>query len=144
VQVHRINEQNAAPAGPHYNGPNSSIFDTANETLRNMGVPSWNLGPYPVEPIASVGFVASLLLFGLRGLLFSGLLFGIVKWSQSRGGSGRSGNASGRNRSDNNRPGHRELRSDGHVSGNISASPSNPRSSQGGWPQDGGYRLGRT
>lgn len=141
LQVHRINEQNAG-VGPHYNGPNSSIFDTANERLRNMGVPSWNLGPYPVEPIASVGFVASLLLFGLRGLLFSGLLFGIVKWSQSRGGG--SGNASGRNRSDNIRSGHRELRSDGPSSGNVSASPSNPRSSQGGWPQDGGYRLGRT
>jgi len=54
-----------------------------------MGIPTFNIGPYPVEPIASVGFLLSLIFFGLGGLFFSGLLFFIVKYSQMGLGGGR-------------------------------------------------------
>lgn len=59
-----------------------------NDQLTNVGVPTWNMGSYPVRPIISAGFLLSLLLMGFRGLLFSGALFFIVNYSGSSGSSG--------------------------------------------------------
>ncbi|XP_070544323.1 protein FAM241B-like [Ptychodera flava] len=63
-----------------------SIFDNLNQRLLDAGVPRWNLGSYVVEPIASVGMLLALLFFGLQGLLFAGLIFFVVKWSQQNQG----------------------------------------------------------
>lgn len=120
---------------PQYQGPSTSIFDSLNDRLRNLGIPRWNIGPYTVEPIVSVGFVASLLVFGLRGLLFSGLLFGIAKW-----GSGNTGP-----RRPDNRPGHYAPGQSGQPRPDVQR-PSVPTRSndRNNWPQGGGYRLGRS
>ncbi|ESO08792.1 hypothetical protein HELRODRAFT_152883, partial [Helobdella robusta] len=71
------NDANVVAHGPSY-----SIFDTLNNQLVSVGVPTWNLGPYPVKPIVSVGFILSIAVMGFRGLLFSGLLFFVVNYSQ--------------------------------------------------------------
>ena len=67
-------------------GPDSSIFERLNDTLANLGVPTWNLGPYPVRPIVSAGFLLSVITMGFRGLLFSGVLFFLVNYSRPDGG----------------------------------------------------------
>ena len=59
------------------------MFDSLNERLRSAGVPKWHLGPYPVEPIVSLGFLIALLLLGFKGLILALLLFFVCKWSQS-------------------------------------------------------------
>ncbi|XP_077999470.1 protein FAM241B-like [Glandiceps talaboti] len=66
-----------------------SIFDVLNQKLVDGGFPRWNLGPYVVEPIASVGVLLAGLFFGLQGLFFAGLLFFVVKWSQQNRGQGQ-------------------------------------------------------
>ena len=68
-----------------------SIFDTLNQRLLDAGVPRWNAGPYVIEPIVSLGFLLAGLLLGLKGLLFGGILFFVVKYSQSARGPAASG-----------------------------------------------------
>ena len=75
----------------HHMPQTGSMFDTMNERLRTAGVPVWNLGPYPVEPIVSLGLLIALLLLGFKGLMLGFLLFFVSKWSQSsaQGGQGQ-------------------------------------------------------
>jgi len=81
--VNHNDEANAQVA----QGP--SIFSRLNNQLAGLGIPTWHAGPYPVEPIASLGFVLSLIFFGFGGLIFSGFLFFAVKYSQMGLGNGR-------------------------------------------------------
>ena len=75
----------------HYHMPQTgSLFDTLNERLRSAGVPTWHLGPYPVEPVVSLGFLIALLLTGFKGLILGLLLFFVCKWSQSGTPGGQS------------------------------------------------------
>ncbi|XP_002738922.1 protein FAM241B-like [Saccoglossus kowalevskii] len=67
-------------------GQQVSIIDVGNQKLLDAGFPRWNLGPYVVEPIATVGMLLAMMFFGLQGLLFAGLLFFAVKWSQQTQG----------------------------------------------------------
>ena len=57
-------------------GQQISIFETLNQRLLGLGIPRFNIGSYNIEPIVTVGFLLAMLLFGLPGLLFAGLLFG--------------------------------------------------------------------
>jgi hypothetical protein len=81
-----VNQDN--PAVRH--GPDASIFTTFNQQLSGYGIPTWHIGPYPVEPIASLGFLLSLFFFGFGGLFLSGFIFFAVKYSQMGLGGGRS------------------------------------------------------
>ena len=98
-----------------------SVFGALNQRLTAAGVPKWHVGTYSVEPIVSVGFVLSFLLAGFRGLLFSGVLFLVVKYS---------------------RFGASETRSRNTATGSGSSRPSPPSGPAGSWPRGGGYRLG--
>ena len=119
-----------------------SVFDSLNQRLHDAGVPTWNLGPFPVEPIVSAGFVVVFLLMGLRGIIFGLLLFLIVKWSSSEsaqgGGTFQNIIAQGQNfftggDARSNQPQRREGTGRQPDTGN-------PRS----WPQAGqGQKLGR-
>ena len=71
--------------------PQSSVFDTLNQKLLDAGIPRWNLGSYVIEPIVTIGFLLALLIFGLPGIIFGGLLFAVSKWSQTGGEGGSSG-----------------------------------------------------
>lgn len=62
-----------------------SIFEIINQKLLDLGIPRWNFGEHVVEPIVIVGFLIAMLFFGLRGLLFGGLLYAVVKMSQGTG-----------------------------------------------------------
>lgn len=61
-----------------------SIFEIINQKLLDLGIPRWNFGEH-VEPIVILGFLIAMLFFGLRGLLFGGLLYAVVKMSQGTG-----------------------------------------------------------
>ncbi|KAL3877230.1 hypothetical protein ACJMK2_034966 [Sinanodonta woodiana] len=74
------------PEQQYMQGQQVSIFDSLNQRLLQMGIPRWNLGPYTVEPIATVGVILAGLLLGLQGLLLAAILFLVVKWSQSNNG----------------------------------------------------------
>ena len=78
-------DANAAQGMPQGGAQQISMFDVLNQRLLDNGIPRWNLGPYVVEPIASLGFLVALLLVGFRGLLFALLLFFVVKYSSGRG-----------------------------------------------------------
>ena len=69
-------------------GPSASIFTEVNQKLRETGIPSWNIGPYVVEPIVSVAAVIAVLFFGLPGLLIVAALFFVSVWSQGQGTGG--------------------------------------------------------
>ncbi|XP_021350508.1 uncharacterized protein C10orf35 homolog [Mizuhopecten yessoensis] len=84
-------------AGPQLYGQQVSIFETANQKLHGLGIPSWNLGQYTVQPIVTVGCLVALMVFGLPGIIFAAVLFFVVKWSQQNtaqqnplGGQGQS------------------------------------------------------
>ena len=120
----------------HMPNPSENFFDTLNEKAASIGIPRWNLGPYVVEPIISVGFIILLLLIGIHGLLFGILLFVICKWSNSGGGPGAGwqgwmgGNMGGRDGGDNDGGGGA-----GGGGGGRGAR---------GWSSGGGQRLGRS
>ena len=63
-----------------------SIFQVFNQRLQDAGMPSWNAGPYVVQPIVSIGLLLALMLFGFRGLFFGGMLFLVTKWSMAGDG----------------------------------------------------------
>ncbi|XP_013409784.1 uncharacterized protein FAM241B [Lingula anatina] len=65
-----------------------SIFEVMNQKLLDAGLPRFNLGPYTVEPIATVGMILAGLMFGLPGLVFGALLFIVVKVSNGQGNQG--------------------------------------------------------
>jgi len=98
-----------------------SVFGALNQRLVAAGVPTWHIGTYSVEPIVSLGFVLSFLLAGFRGLLFSGVLFFIVKYSQFGTNENRSRNTD-------------------TASNTSGASP--PSGPSGNRPWGGGHRLG--
>lgn len=98
-----------------------SLFGALNERLVAAGVPTWHAGPYSVQPIVSLGFLLSFLLAGFRGLLFSGVLFFVVKYSQF---------------------GWRENQHQNAATANSSNHP--PPSSRGKWFDGSGHRLGRS
>jgi hypothetical protein len=75
-----IQNDNTGIPGGH--GANLSVFDAINQRLSALGIPTWRAGPYTVRPVVSLGFLLSLLLMGFSGLLFSGVLFFISKYSQ--------------------------------------------------------------
>jgi len=100
-----------------------SVFGALNQRLTAAGVPTWHIGTYSVEPVVSLGFLLSFLLAGFRGLLFSGVLFFVVKYSQF---------------------GVRETQGRSTAAARNSRQPSAPSSSSGSWPRDGGYRLGHS
>jgi len=102
-----------------------SLFGTLNQRLQAAGVPTWHIGTYSVQPIVSLGFLLSFLLAGFRGLLFSGVLFFVVKYSQFgvNENQGRNTPAS---------------------AGSNSNQPPPPSAPSGNWPRGGGYRLGNS
>ena len=100
-----------------------SVFGSLNQRLEAAGVPTWYIGTYSVQPIVSLGFLLSFLLAGFRGLLFSGVLFFVVKYSQF---------------------GTNENQGRNTVTGSNSNRPSPPSASPGNWPRGGGYRLGHS
>ena len=53
----------------------STFFTNLNERLLAAGLPRWNIGPYPVEPIVSVAAVLAVMFLGLSGFLIVALLF---------------------------------------------------------------------
>jgi len=101
-------------------GANVSVFDSISQRLSAAGVPTWHIGPYSVEPVVSLGFLLSLLVMGFPGLLFSGLLFFVAKYSQH-----------GWSRDNNTRTG----------TGSTSDSGP-PPADRGNWP-GAGHRLGQ-
>lgn len=80
-------QHNEQPQGM-YQGQTVSIFDSLNQRLLAAGIPRWNVGPYTVEPIVSVGFILAGLLMGIKGLLFAAVLFAVCQWSSQAGGQG--------------------------------------------------------
>jgi len=101
-----------------------SVFGTLNQRLEAAGVPTWHIGTYSVQPIVSLGFLLSFLLAGFRGLLFSGVLFFVVKYSQFGANENRGRNV---------------------AAGSNSSRPSPPSAPpSGNWPRGGGYRLGNS
>lgn len=70
-----------------------SVFDSLNQRLLAAGLPSWNAGPYVVEPIVSVGFLLALLFMGIQGFIFAVILFFVVKYSGMGGQGGQGGGA---------------------------------------------------
>ena len=62
-----------------------SIFDQLNNKLIAAGFPRWNLGQHVVEPIHSAALILALFFFGLRGILFVGLIWFLLKQSQATG-----------------------------------------------------------
>ncbi|XP_071808589.1 protein FAM241B-like [Asterias amurensis] len=82
-------------AGVHQ-GQQVSVFQSLNQRLIGLGIPSFNIGTYRIEPLVTVGFLLAMLFFGLPGLLFAGLLFGVVIMSGGGGDNdGDSGGGSG-------------------------------------------------
>ncbi|XP_033756093.1 protein FAM241B-like [Pecten maximus] len=69
-------------AGQQQYGQQVSIFEIANQKLQGLGIPSWNLGQYTVQPIVTVGCLIALMVFGLPGIIFAAVLFFVVNWSQ--------------------------------------------------------------
>lgn len=86
-----------------------TVFDTWNQKLLEMGVPRWNIGNHVVEPIMTILALVTLLFMGLQGLLFLGILYFVVKFSQrSSQENSRQGRRSNRNgRSSTSSGGHR-------------------------------------
>ena len=64
----------------------TSVFSMLNQRLLDAGLPSWNAGPYDVQPIVSIGVLLAFMLFGWGGLFFAGMLFLVTKWSQAGDG----------------------------------------------------------
>lgn len=92
-------------AGQQYGQQTVSIFEVMNQKLLGLGIPRWNLGQYSVEPIATVGCLLALLIFGLPGIIFAAVLFFVVKSSlqnpgpqNAPGGQPRGNNWGGGNR----------------------------------------------
>ncbi|XP_064613885.1 protein FAM241B-like [Liolophura sinensis] len=81
-------QHNEQPQGMYQGGQTVSIFDSLNQRLLAAGIPRWNIGPYAVEPIVSVGFILAGLLMGIKGLLFAAVLFAVCQWSSQAGGQG--------------------------------------------------------
>lgn len=104
-------------------GSSMSLFGALNQRLTSAGVPTWHIGTYSVEPVVSLGFLLSFLLAGFRGLLFSGVLFFVVKYSQFGAAENR-----GRDTS----------------AASNSSRPSPPSGPSGNWPRGSGYRLGNS
>ncbi|PVD39352.1 hypothetical protein C0Q70_01982 [Pomacea canaliculata] len=67
-------------------GRQISVFEVLNQKLLAFGIPRFTFGQFVFEPIVSVGFLLAGLLFGISGLLFAGLLYFVVRWSQTGGG----------------------------------------------------------
>ncbi|XP_039273263.2 protein FAM241B-like [Styela clava] len=64
----------------HYQeGP--TLFDTWNQKLIDIGIPRWNIGNNTIEPLMTVMFLLVMLIFGLPGLMFLGLLYLIIRIS---------------------------------------------------------------
>ncbi|XP_062576976.1 protein FAM241B-like [Saccostrea cucullata] len=72
-----------------------SVFTLINQKLLDLGIPRFSVGPYVVEPIATVGMILATLLFGLPGLLFGAVLFLVVMSSQATGQAGGQRRAAG-------------------------------------------------
>jgi len=102
-------------------GESTSVFGGLNQRLVAAGVPTWHIGTYSVEPVVSLGFLLSFLLAGFRGLLFSAVLFFVVKYSRFGASENPRRNA---------------------AASRNSNQPSPPSASSGNWPRGGGYRLG--
>lgn len=101
----------------------TSVFGGLNQRLTAAGVPTWHIGTYSVEPVVSLGFLLSFLLAGFRGLLFSAVLFFVVKYSRFGASENQSRNT---------------------AATSNSQQPSPPSESTGHWPRGGGHRLGNS
>ncbi|XP_038061234.1 protein FAM241B-like [Patiria miniata] len=89
---------------------NVSIFQTLNQRLLDLGIPCFNIGPYTIQPIVTVAFILAMLIFGLPGLLFAGLLFGVVMLSGGGGGGDDGGTGGGGGQSTGRGDGQRRHR----------------------------------
>ena len=89
----------------------SSFFTNLNQRLLDAGLPRWNLGSYPVEPIMTVGTLLAVMFFGLAGLLMAAFLFFVTNMG------GATGSATGTTQPTNTPGGG----SSGHSSGNPSS-----------------------
>lgn len=119
-----INQDDNVADAEMAGGESTSMFGSLNQRLVAAGIPTWHIATYSVEPIVSVGFLLSFLLAGFRGLLFSAVLFFVVKYSRFGTSENRGRNTSAAT-SNSNRP-----------------APSAPSAARGNWPRDGGHRLG--
>lgn len=110
-------------------GRQISVFEVLNQKLLAFGIPRFTFGQFVFEPIVSVGFLLAGLLFGISGLLFAGLLYFVVRWSQTGGGFSRLGG-----------------QQHGAPPGNDGNPPGAGRRGGGGTFGGGseGYRLGRS
>ncbi len=72
-----------------------SVFQSLNQRLIGLGIPSFNIASYRIEPIVTVGFLLTMLFFGLPGLVFAALLFGVVMMSGGGDNNGDSGSGNG-------------------------------------------------
>lgn len=80
-----------------YQGQSTSVLDTINQRLGALGIPSWNIGSFVVDPALSVGALLSLVFFGFSGLLLCIALFFVFKYS-GLGGQGGQAGGGGNNR----------------------------------------------
>ena len=78
---HSSSNEHARQMGDAENG---NLFMALNQKLLNLGIPKVPLGPITVEPIVLAGFTLSYLIFGARGLIFSGVLYGIHQYTNLR------------------------------------------------------------
>lgn len=109
------------------------MFDSINQRLIALGIPSWNIGSFVVDPILSVGALLSLVFFGFSGLLLCIALFFVFKYS-GLGGQGRQAGG------ENNRVGR--IRQD---RGENPQEPDAPRPpGRGGAFSGTGHRLGQS
>lgn len=127
-------------------GGSNSIFSVLNQRLLEMGLPRWHLGGTVVEPIMSVGLVIILLLFGLPGVLFLGLLFIVSKLSQGQSLNGLWQNITGRGRVEEHTE-TTQMRRDLGGANNIGSSSQDGGSGGNARSNDGkfggsGFRLG--
>lgn len=62
-------------------GQQVNIFRVANEKLKEMGIPSFNIGDIVIEPIVTIGLLLAFFMFGVFGLIFGAVLFTVNYWS---------------------------------------------------------------
>ncbi len=60
------------------------MFSAMNQKLIHLGVPRIPIGSIVVEPIILAGLGLSYLVFGARGLIFGGFLFGVHQYNNLR------------------------------------------------------------
>ena len=77
----RVHGVDQAAMGHQGEGQQVSVFVIANQKLKEMGIPSWNIGDLVIEPIVTIGLLLAFFMFGIYGLIFGAVLFAVSRWS---------------------------------------------------------------